>query len=142
MFERIYNEKEWNDMENYYMAELDKARESKKAVLPLEVYEAFTRLEREWKKYLDKKSIDLLLLTLMSVHAVGDALVLKRFALENATTYLQAILNGYCKEEKSTEKAVATIIDNWLDAPHLGSKEEDIRAVAKEITIYFKEIHT
>ncbi len=102
-----YTEKEWNDMENHYMALLDEERarnEAEIVELPLEVFESFYRLQSEWEKHIDKQSINLMLLTIMGVHAVGDALVLKKFALENPTTYLKAILHGYRLSEKDQEK--------------------------------------
>ena len=124
--EKIFTEKQMVDMENSYSRRLDDARKRIKEItlenenlkeklkeanmrdvaeLPTPVYEAFLRLEREWKKYMDKKNIDLLLMTILGIHAVGDALTLKTFALQNPTTYMQAVLNGYTLLEKEPEKA-------------------------------------
>lgn len=104
-----YSEKEWNDMENHYMEKINKLeyeiRKKQIATLPTEVFEAFNRLEKSWKQLLDKETMELLLLTLVSIPNVdGDASVLKKYAAENPTMYMRAILHGYTVSDEDMQK--------------------------------------
>lgn len=130
--EKTYTEKEWNDLENHYLNlmdkernkvtnqsekidslqsekkrlenEVDEARELKKAVLPLDVYEVFTRVDKAWNELLDNESVQLLFLSLVSLRVDGDALVLKKFAIDYPATYMKAILNGCSLSEEDKNK--------------------------------------
>lgn len=131
--EKTFTEKEWNDLENHYLNlldkernkatnksenidilqsekkrlenEVDEARELKKAVLPLEVYEVFIRVNKAWNTLLGKEGTCLLFLSIVSLRVEGDALVLKKFAIDNPTSYMQAVLNGFALSEEDVDKA-------------------------------------
>lgn len=131
--EETYTKKEWNDMENKYLDllskergqvtthkekveslqlekkrlenEVDDAKELRKAVLPLEVYEVFERANKAWTKLLGKENKQLLFLTIVGLRVEGDSLVLQKFAFDNPQKYMQAVLNGYTLADEDVDKA-------------------------------------
>ena len=131
--EKTFTEIEYNDLENHYLNllskernkvttqkeeleslqrekkrlenEVDEARQVEKAVLPLEVYEVFDRVNKAWNSLLGKEGRSLLFLTIVGLRVEGDSLVLQKFAFDNPTTYMQAVSNGYRLADEDVDKA-------------------------------------
>jgi hypothetical protein len=109
-----------------------------KVELPLDVYNAFENLKRTWGRLLKKEEMDVIFLNITHIAQVGDAVVLKKYALENATKYIQAVANGY--ELNSTDKLICQVdmmLNIWLEEPY-EDEEKDRYNFAKDITEFIK----
>lgn len=111
-----------------------------KVLVPKKVAEAFDYY-KETCKNMSKDTLDL---TLMAIpfspfsKGNGQALILKEFAKESPTLYLQAIANGY-EPTIDIKEEVAEMITNWLNKPYVGNEKRDIESFAKMVTTYFKQ---
>jgi len=114
---------------------------SNKVALPLEVYKAFENLRFTWGKLVPEEEMNNILLNINSIGRVaGDTEVLKKFAQEQPTKYMKAIVNGYKVEDESElVLKVHDLLNKWLDTPYKGEKTKDSMQFAKDLTAYFKE---
>lgn len=113
---------------------------NKKVELPKEVFEAFERLEINWSRYLTKHEMNLMFLIIVGTHAAGDALTLKKFALNNPTAYINALANGYTVRSDDMEKEVADRIKKWVYTPYRDPDvDKDIMIFARELINYFQK---
>jgi len=110
-----------------------------KVELPLDVYNAFEGIKRSWGSIVSKDEMNLLLLNIVHIAQVGDALTLKKYALNNATKYIQAVANGYkLNAETKLVMQVDHMLNAWLEKEYGEDEEQDRLEFAKEITGFIK----
>ncbi|MCR1835001.1 hypothetical protein NSA56_11400 [Oceanobacillus caeni] len=111
-----------------------------KVLVPKKVAEAFDYY-KETCKNMSKDTLDL---TLMAIpfspfsKGNGQALILKEFAKESPTLYLQAIANGY-EATIDLEEEVEQLLSLWLNKGYVGDEKANVRNFAKVITNHIKQ---
>jgi hypothetical protein len=149
--EKAYSEKEWNDMENYYLKELDEAREEKKIPVPQEVAEAIEKARNQNAKFSILSNFNLLdavnralrcnwhggnCISVIATWISGD--MAKRDIL------LKALVNGYTIEETKEErinKGLKELVETWLDEDSLGSNSKDADQLSTRIKGFVQGVY-
>ncbi|UUG68577.1 hypothetical protein YPHTV1_00015 [Halomonas phage YPHTV-1] len=104
--------------------------------VPKEVAEAFDHFKKEWQT-MSRDSINLMFMTIPAVTVHGQALVLKKYAHDQPTNYLKALVNDYIPEF-NPEEEIEQMITTWLNKPYVGDEQRDVKEFAKMVVSYFK----
>ncbi|UOQ85673.1 hypothetical protein [Gracilibacillus salinarum] len=103
-----------------------------KVKVPKEVAEAFAFYEKQLET-MPKKTVHFVLMAVPFSIVHGPAEVLKRFASNDPTQYLQAILQGY-EARIDIEDELTAMITEWLNEPYYQDNErEDVKMLVNSI---------
>lgn len=107
-------------------------------IVPVKVAKAFDYHKKMWK-IMNPSDINLMFMAIPFAR-VSDrqTLILKKFAHQNPTLYLNAVLHGY-KGHPSLEEELAEMISDWLDKPYVNDEKRDIEQFAEKVTNFFQQ---
>jgi hypothetical protein len=109
-----------------------------KVELPIDVYQAFERLKRNWRNLLKEEDLDLIFLNVNQIAHTGDLVILKKYAQTNPTKYIKALANGYVAQTNPLlVKEVNQMLDEWLSTPpFLDDVKNDRYEFSKKLVEY------
>lgn len=110
-----------------------------KVFIPKEVADALDFHREELWKHLDQNTVDHMLMYIpSSLNVTEQTLILKKFANENPSTYLQAIANGY-EPIRDLKEEVAQMLSDWMNTGYVEDEQTDIKNFANLVTDYIQQ---
>lgn len=104
-----------------------------KVLVPEKVYRAFENTKRAMS-HIDSDQLNVLFLNIFTVGNVGDLKILKEYAKQNPTKYLQCLVCGYTLDK---QEVLRNMLTEWLSDPYVEDEEKDIEIFAERLTQFF-----
>ncbi|APC48978.1 hypothetical protein BME96_12595 [Virgibacillus halodenitrificans] len=108
-----------------------------RVLVPKKVAEALD-YHKEICKGMSPDTIDMILMSIPFSTVHGHALVLKQFAKQKPTLYLQAIANDY-EPIVDIEEEVEQMLTDWLNKKYVDDEKTDVKNFARVVTNHIKQ---
>lgn len=106
-----------------------------KVLVPEKVFNAFENLKRDLA-HLDNEQKNFMFLNICSIGHSEDQQVLKQYAADNPTKYLQCLVYGYALDKKEILKEM---IAKWVDDPVEDDLKKDMELFADKVFNLFNQ---
>lgn len=108
-----------------------------KVKIPKKVADALDYHKNLWT-LMSPADRDLMLMSIPFALVHGQSLIIKNFAKENPSLYLQALANGY-EPIMDIREELAQMLNEWLDKPYADVKGKDIQEFADTIVNHIQK---